>query len=232
MNISRFFKSWLRPATGPSSQEPFDWRSYWEDRARRFGVRAVYDLGHREEELAAVTVQQEQFLFPLLKRELNGSERQGLDFGCGPGRFSPGLAAAFGGHVWAVDPIESFINKTKANDRVTYQTFDGQTLPFEKEFFDVVWVCLVLGGLNEHLLPQAASELTRVLKPGGLLFLVEDSTSGKAEARHWHARSVAVYQAVFPEIALREVGHYYDLGERISVMAGRKALVAAGHPSV
>lgn len=213
---------WLRRVAARANQGPFDWKVYWEDRAKRYGVRAVYNLSHREEELAEVTTRQKQHLFPLLKQELAGSGLRGLDFGCGPGRFSPELAATLGGHVWAIDPIQSFIDKAPADEQVTYQTFDGLTIPFETGFFDVAWVCLVLGGLDDRRLDHTSTELMRVLKPGGLLFLVENTTPGRAHVRHWHFRAPADYQVLFPRTTLREIGSYLDLVERISIMAGRK----------
>src|SRR5262245_29125919 len=63
---------------------------YWEARARSLGVRSVLNLRHTEAEIESVTAMQERILFPLLQERLRPDDRRVLDFGCGPGRFTPG----------------------------------------------------------------------------------------------------------------------------------------------
>ncbi len=90
---------------------------------------------------------------------------------------------------------------------------------------DVVFVCLVLGGLRDDELPAIAAELRRVLAPGGLLFLVEN-TSEKPDAPHWRYRTARAYASLFGWADLEPVLDYDDLGERISVLAGRAPRLA------
>jgi hypothetical protein len=59
-----------------------------------------------------------------------------------------------------------------------------------------------------------------VLRPGGLVFLVENTSDGSGNA-FWAFRSVAEYQRLFRPVSLEHVHDYHDLGERISVLTGR-----------
>ena len=78
---------------------------FWEDRARRYGRRAVLNLGYEDVEYDSVTAAQKNELFPLLDKMLTGDEQLVLDFGCGAGRFSAALSTLVGAKVVGVDPV-------------------------------------------------------------------------------------------------------------------------------
>jgi len=205
--------------------------SYWEKRARTFGPRAVLDLRHKPEETDEVTRQQQARLLPLLKQSLTGDECTVLDFGCGPGRFTGALADLIGGRAIGVDPIQVFLEIAPAHPRVEYRRLSDGRIPLSDGAVDVAWVCLVLGGIPDRDLSTTAAELRRVLKAGGLLFLVEN-TQGQSSP-HWASRTAAEYRALFPSIPLVHLDDYHDFNERISIFAGRKVLsypdrIAAG----
>ena len=210
----RAFRRWQN-----RSLERLRGTAYWEERARQHGRRAVLNLAHSDEEYDAVTRTQRQRLLPVLGQHLLGNERIALDFGSGPGRFTPDLAALVGQAV-GVDPIQSLLDLAPTAENVSYRQLVGGRVPFEDHSFDVVWVCLVLGGLDPVTVEAAALELQRVLRPGGLLFLVEN-TANKPSGKHWHFRSFEEYQALFPAIQLSQVDEYQDIGEPIAVMVGR-----------
>jgi ubiquinone/menaquinone biosynthesis C-methylase UbiE len=104
---------------------------------------------------------------------------------------------------------------------VTYRTMRAGLIPVEDASMDVVWCCLVLGGIHGGALDQAAQELIRVLRVGGLLFLVENTTP-KADSGHWAFRSAQDYQDLFKQVPLVPLASYIDLGETITAMVGRK----------
>jgi len=194
---------------------------YWVERASRYRERAVLNLAHGPEDYERVTARQRSLLFPLLANLRSGHERRVLDLGCGPGRFCPGLADLLDAEVVGVDPIEAFLRDAPRHPRVAYLRADATELPFEAKSFDIVWVCLVLGGLRVTELASAIDEIERVLADDGLLFLVEN-TSIKPDTAHWHFRSVGEYRSLFPDIALERAQSYDDLGEEISILAGRR----------
>jgi len=196
-------------------------REYWEWRARRFGIRAVLNLGHADGDVQRITEFQKRELFPYLTDALRGDERLLVDFGCGPGRFTVDLASLIGGQVLGVDIVERFLDTAPRSSQVTYQHMVEGRVDLPDGCADVIWVCLVLGGIQDPTLDHTVREIIRILKFGGLLFLVEN-TSSQPDAEHWTFRTIEAYRAMFSTVALRHVHDYTDLGERISVMVGRK----------
>ncbi len=97
-----------------------------------------------------------------------------LDFGCGPGTISVGLAKAVApGELHGVDMEESQIELARSvaeaggQDNATFHVGDVTDLPFEDDFFDVAHCHNVL----MHVPDTAAvlAEVKRVLKPGGII---------------------------------------------------------------
>lgn len=193
----------------------------WEDRAHRHGARAVLNIGHSDAEVVQVTELQRHELYPHFRSALRGDERVVLDFGCGPGRFTCDLGEMVQGRAIGVDPIQSLLDLAPRHPTVDYQLMPEGQIPLASGAVDAVWICLVLGGIHGRTLEATIGEIQRVLRPGGLLFLVENTTEGGGSS-FWAFRSVAQYQRLLRPIPLAHVHDYHDLGERISVMIGRK----------
>lgn len=197
--------------------------AYWERRASELGARSVLNVGHSEDEMEEITRLQTDILFPILRRHLRGDEEVVLDFGSGPGRFTPGLATLVGGRAIGVDPIQSLLDAAPRTADVEYRRIENGRIPLPERSVDVVWITLVLGTITDDtVLRQSVAEVERVLRDGGLLFLVEN-TAEKRDRRHFEFRPVSFYASLFPSIPLiQHEADYYDFGERISVMVGRK----------
>lgn len=194
---------------------------YWEDRAERYGERSVLNLSHSPEEMKAVKDMQVNALFPLLKKQLNGTEKTLLDFGCGPGRFDAELAELTGCNIIAADPIEYLLQLAPPDPRVSYKKISNGRIPAEDESFDIIWICLVLGGIvTEKALYQTIKELNRVAKKGALLLLVENTTDQK-DIMTWKYRPKQTYIDLFKRFNLIHLDDYEDAGERNSIFAGR-----------
>ncbi len=193
---------------------------YWEQRAKFYGSRAVLNIGHSEAEMNAVTERQKSIIFPLLKPYLNENIKIVLDFGCGVGRFSEPLALLTGATVIAIDPIKQFIELASTSPNVTFQHFDTKKpLPFADNSIDLLWICLVFGGIADEHLTTLVADLERILKPNGILILVEN-TSNQASSQYWSFRTVAFYEALFKTKKMNRVGSYIDVNEEISIMIG------------
>lgn len=205
-------------------KEPLAGIAYWEKRVRKHGSRAVLNLGHSSSEMEEVTRRQMEILFPEFQRRLLGGEKRVLDYGCGPGRFTAGLAGMLGpgGRAIGMDPIPRLLELAPKSDNVEYRVCTPGVIPLPTQSMDAVWSCLVLGGIQGEVLSRTLAELDRVLIPGGLMFLVEN-TAEKADGKHWSFRSVPTYKSLFSFVPLEHVRDYEDLGERISVLAGRKS---------
>jgi ubiquinone/menaquinone biosynthesis C-methylase UbiE len=109
---------------------------------------------------------------------------------------------------------------------VEYRVLESENIPLPDQSIDLVWICLVIGGLDLPGIQKVMSEVERVLTPNGLLLLVENTTS-KPDGQWWRYRSVEQYvaDAAFADLVL--LHKYVDLGETMSVMGGRKIATGA-----
>ena len=97
-----------------------------------------------------------------------------LDFGCGPGTITVGLAKATApGEVHGVDMEGSQIDLARAVaeaggiSNTTFHVADVTNLPFEDRFFDVAHCHNVLMHIPDTR--AVLTEVKRVLKPGGII---------------------------------------------------------------
>jgi ubiquinone/menaquinone biosynthesis C-methylase UbiE len=107
--------------------------------------------------------------------QLTGNERV-LDVACGPGYIAEAFARA-AREVIGVDLTAAMLEigaertKERGGSNVSFQIGDVQTLPFEKETFEVVVSRLALHHMQNPA--QVVREMTRVCRLGGTV-LVED----------------------------------------------------------
>ena len=132
-----------------------------------------YTMGYSDEmletQLRATAENSAAFLLPYLTPGLRL-----LDFGCGPGTISVGLARAIApGEMHGVDMEESMIElarsvtESQGQDNAIFHVGDVTDLELEDNCFDVAHCRNVL----THVPDTAAvlSEVKRVLKPGGII---------------------------------------------------------------
>lgn len=190
----------------------------WRRRARRYGPRAVGDLGCPVP-LDAQTRAEQRAWLPLLQGALEGWERVVLDFGCGVGRFTPALADLLGGEAIGLDPVPEFLACAPAHPRVRYVRLRRARVPLPDASVDVVWACLTLGALRTRpLLLRLAHEIRRVLRPRGLLFAVDHVEPG-LRSRHYVGRSFEEYAAALAPLPLALLAPPDERG--VAVFAGR-----------
>lgn len=96
-----------------------------------------------------------------------------LDVGCGVGSTDKFLSPCIG-DLCGVDVSPESIERARyENPQVAYEAYDGTTLPFEDEAFDAAFLICVM----HHVLPeehiQLLSEVRRVVRPGGAIFVFE-----------------------------------------------------------
>jgi SAM-dependent methyltransferase len=196
---------------------------YWARRTEELGARAVVNVEHSaDRDLETLTAAHRQVLLPALAALLDGSERVVCDLGCGAGRFTADFAAVIGGRAIGVEPVPALRALAPRAAGVSYRGLRAdERLPLADSEADVVVTVTVLGGLvAEGELAQTATEIRRILRPGGLLYLAE-SVSRSSRYAHWAVRTVAAYRSAFPWADLVEVAQFDDGGDAISVLAGR-----------
>ena len=132
-----------------------------------------YTMGFSEEMLESLRRYTAEasaaYLLPYLRPGLRV-----LDFGCGPGNISVGLAkAAAPGELHGVDMEESQIELARAvaaaygRDNTIFHAGNVTNMPFEDDFFDVAHRHNVLMHIPDT--GAVLAEVKRVLKPGGII---------------------------------------------------------------
>ena len=138
--------------------------------ANRFTELA--DNGWFPEDLPADNAQ----LLQLRKVVVPGPGKTILDAGCARGRFAKQLVSS-GARLYGVDLTERFLQAARRNvPSANFVRGSISALPFPAEMFDAVYCLEVLEHLPDTDL--ALSELSRVLKPGGTLLVIDKSLRG------------------------------------------------------
>lgn len=99
-----------------------------------------------------------------------------LDVGCGDGAVEFFFNQQFPSwHLEGIDTSEKSIQEasTKKINGCSFRSYDGLKIPFENESFDIVFIAAVLHHVrfSHHL--ELLTEINRVLRRGGRLYLFE-----------------------------------------------------------
>lgn len=139
--------------------------------------------------------------------------QRALDAGCGPGALTSELVARLGADaVAAVDPSEPFVAAcAERHAGVDVRLGRCEELPYADGSFDRVLSQLVLRFVTDA--PQAARELCRVARPGGLVgACVWDAAQGM-EMIHafWQAARVVEPSATIEDLLFGRPGEIVEL---------------------
>jgi len=96
-----------------------------------------------------------------------------LDVGCGVGVTDGFLADRFG-ELHGVDIASDAVDRAReANPGVHYEAYDGGALPFADDAVDIAFTICVVHHVPPSDWPGFASEMKRVVRPGGLVVVFE-----------------------------------------------------------
>ncbi|MHC1706165.1 MAG: class I SAM-dependent methyltransferase [Bacteroidales bacterium] len=179
----------------------------FDRRARLHGnMNAVLDAGEKPG-IARQNILRDYLTRKRLMKALQPSETDEiLDFGCGVGRLTAFLRPKVH-HITGVDASESMIETArKIHDSVPEGDFlliSGLSLPFPDHYFDKAFSVWVMQHIGDDEMPVVAGEISRVLKPGGTLVLLEQTRKQRTVLCDIHIhRSAQDYEMIFEKAGL------------------------------
>ena len=102
-----------------------------------------------------------------------------LELGCGNGKTLPALIRK-GWNVTALDSSQKAVtmsrNLVKGSSPAEIMVADARHIPVKNATFDAIFAIHVIGHMHEPDRREIAFEVTRTLKPGGIVFFCEFST--------------------------------------------------------
>jgi SAM-dependent methyltransferase len=96
-----------------------------------------------------------------------------IDVGCGVGKFHPFVRGMFGRVCGADVSVASIAQARIRNPEVEYETYVGETLPYDTATFDLSIAICVLHHVQPARWVGFVREMRRVVRPGGLVCLIE-----------------------------------------------------------
>jgi ubiquinone/menaquinone biosynthesis C-methylase UbiE len=139
----------------------------------------------------------------LISRLLGGRTiSRSLEIGCGFGRLSPTFAALSDAHVAIDINADALAAAQTAYPALAFQLVDGNDLPFPDASFDLVTTWTVLQHVSPDKIGHAFGELRRVLAPGGVILLCEETRNPDQATHHsWH-RDASFYEQTLAPLSM------------------------------
>lgn len=105
------------------------------------------------------------------------------DIGCGEGRFTRILAAR-AAHVTGIDVNEDSLARARRHAdngdmNITWKHARAEDMPFDDDSLDVVVFSNSLHHVAPEMMSKAMAEALRVLRPGGMLYVMEPVAEGR-----------------------------------------------------
>lgn len=153
-----------------------------------------------------------------------------LDVCCGTGEWTIALADAVGkeGKVFGLDFSKNMlsIGEEKVQNQQLSQVSlihgNAMELPFEDNLFDVVTIGFGLRNVPDYY--QVLKEMTRVVKPGGIVVCLETSQPTTFGIKHVYKAYFKFIMPIFGKLFAKSFKEYSWLQESASTFPGMKEL--------
>lgn len=189
-------------------------RSFWDDRARRYGN---IDFKTDDEGLALVCYRgmpvwwnnyfdyfQRRIFVRTALRYLRPRGKRALDEGTGLGRWA-NVLSGMGAKVTGIDISDETLSiARRLHPNIEFMNMSAEQLAFDDATFDIVSSVTVLQHLSPESLRSAIVEISRTLKTGGHLLLLE-STFVRNRASYIFPKSTTAWIDLFHEHGMNVV---------------------------
>ena len=183
---------------------------YWDKRYAEQGRKTVGNVCFPREEFQSRSVQIELLAGPIFLRVFKKGGRI-LDLGCGYGRLSKVLLQ-LGYEVYGIDVAAWAVEEAKKYaPGGSFRPYDGISIPYPAEMFDGVLTWTVLQHVPPGDIRKVAHEIVQVLKHGGELFCLENTTIGVEDKEHIWFRKNHEYLSLFRLLTPVMLVEYPDL---------------------
>jgi ubiquinone/menaquinone biosynthesis C-methylase UbiE len=140
-----------------------------------------------------------------------------LELGCGNGKTLPELIRK-GWNVTALDSSQKAVtmsrNLVKGSSPAGIMVADARHIPVKNATFDAVFAIHVIGHMHEPERREIAFEVTRTLKPGGIVFFCEFSTEDVRFGKG-HTTEPSTFMR-----GTKIITHYFTLQETNDLFSG------------
>ena len=195
----------------------FDPKEFFDEKAKRFkDDPELAACGFNHVSNQCMTRVQKKALQAAI-RNIGGrktfSGKSLLDLGCGSGRWA-NLFAELSSSYCGVDISDEMISMCQSfHPSLLFAAMDGKRIPTDSEMFDFVFVVAVLHHNRRAEQDILLREISRVIKPGGYLFLFEaiGSTPGKRVFPRTLKDWTESISSLGYECVLRRGYHYFPL---------------------
>lgn len=171
---------------------------FWEDRYKKKGIRTVGQIGFDDQKFLRIS----EKVATVIRTKINPLfiDKVVLDFGCGFGRNCKTLLEA-AQTVYGIDTSEWAIRRAEEYEpKACYERWDGLSgMPFRDHFFEGVLSWTVLQHIPPDEIEKATREIQRVMAPGGILALYENTSTWLLSKEHVWFRDPLDYDAFFKQ---------------------------------
>jgi len=191
-------------------------KEYWDKRYAEQGRKTVGHVKFSGEEFQSRSVQIELLAGPIFLRAFKRGGKI-LDLGCGYGRLSKVLLQ-LGYEVYGIDVAAWAIDEAKKYaPGGSFRPYDGISIPYPAGMFDGVLTWTVLQHVPPGEILKVAHEIVQVLKHGGELFCLENTTAGVMDKEHIWFRRYDEYLSLFRLLTPTMKSEYPDLDGTVEV---------------
>jgi len=196
------------------------YKDYWQNRAKEQGALTVTHSAYLREKnpVAKINSITEEWwkLFKPHFSEINIGKTV-MDFGCGRGRFTHRFIELGFSSIVGLDMTEELLTLAQENHHNTpelvYVLFNGETIPFDDNHFDVIFTCTVLQHIViSDVFHKVIKEIGRVLKPGGMLLSFEGCGKNKGNPAV-RLRSFEEWRNALSIVDLKFINTYTEMSD-------------------